>query len=107
MRTTPIDSGTFDHESDQLRLRVRLYILGDTSFSRKVVETVRDLCEEFLGNGYLLEIVDLEADPARAGQDGIIAVPTLLRLQPEPEKRIIGDMTERELIVKGLGLRQL
>ena len=39
---------------------------------------------------------------AQATQDQIICVPTLLRLAPPPARRIIGDMSDVERVLKGL-----
>lgn len=74
-------------------MKLRLYIAGSTTRAARAVENVRSFAEAAVGSGaYELEVVDLRAHPARAEEDRILATPTLIRLDPAPERRIIGDL---------------
>ena len=74
-------------------MRLRLYVAGGTPRSSRAVENVRAFAEGAAGaGGYELEVVDLRSEPARAEDDRILATPTLIRLEPEPQRRIIGDL---------------
>ena len=84
---------------------LRLYIAGETSRSRKAIETLKKLCQEHLGEDYRLEVIDLRKNPALARGDQIVAVPTLVRKLPQPLKRIIGDLTNVERVLVGLDIR--
>jgi circadian clock protein KaiB len=83
---------------------LRLYVTGMTPRSMRAVETVRALCRERLDGRHELEIVDVYQQPARISEDQIFAIPTLVRVQPTPLRRIIGDMSNRERLLWGLGL---
>lgn len=50
-----------------------------------------------------LEVVDIFADPIRAMEDNIPVIPTLLKLTP-PVARIVGDLSQREMVLVALGL---
>ena len=52
--------------------------------------------------GNELEVIDILDDPTLAEQDGIIASPTLVKRHPPPLRRIIGDLSDREMVLKVL-----
>lgn len=86
------------------RYLLRLYITGSTPRSIRAVENLRRICERYMPERYDIEIIDIYADPeaARAGQ--VIAAPTLVRVQPEPLRRVIGDLADEDRVVLGLDL---
>ena len=84
---------------------LRLYVTGLTSRSTRAIRIVRALCEEHLAGNYDLEIVDVYQQPTRIQEDQVFAIPTLVKSSPFPLRRIIGDMSDEEKVLKGLGLR--
>lgn len=83
---------------------LRLYVTGLTSRSTRAIRIVRALCEEHLAGKYDLEIVDVYQQPTRIQEDQIFAIPTLVKSSPFPLRRIIGDMSDRNRLMHGLGL---
>ena len=83
---------------------LRLYVTGLTSRSTRAITTVRDVCEQHLHGRYELEIIDVYQQPGRISADQIIAIPTLVRSQPAPIRYVVGDMTDRQRLLFGLGL---
>ncbi len=75
---------------------LRLYIAGETPRSIMALANLRKICEKELGGRYRLEVIDLQKHPARAEEDQIVAVPTLVRKLPPPMRRIIGDLAKDE-----------
>jgi circadian clock protein KaiB len=49
--------------------------------------------------------VDLLENPARAKEDEVIAAPTLAKISPLPARRFIGDLSQTDRILSGLGLK--
>ena len=49
-------------------------------------------------------MIDIYQDVQRSRDDAVIAAPTLVKSEPLPRSRIIGDMTRTEKILVGLGL---
>lgn len=84
--------------------RLRLYVVGTTPSSSRAIVNVRKLCEEHLSDEYDLEVVDISLNPSMASTAQIIAAPTLVKEQPPPECRFIGDMSDTERLLTGLGL---
>jgi circadian clock protein KaiB len=85
--------------------QLRLYIAGQTPRSVGALANLKTICEEHLHGRYELEVIDLVQNPALASGDQILAVPTLVRRLPEPIKKIIGDLSNRERVLVGLDLR--
>ena len=83
---------------------LRLYITGSTPRSARAIENMRRICEEHLAGRYDLEVIDIYQRPEAAREFQLIAVPTLVRLLPEPLRRIIGDLSDRDKVLQGLDL---
>ncbi len=83
---------------------LRLYVTGMTTRSTRAINIVRAVCDEHLAGRYSLEIVDVYQQPARIREDQIIAIPTLVKCGPSPLRRIVGDMSNRDRLLLGLGL---
>ena len=83
---------------------LRLYVAGQTPKSMAAFSNLKKLCEEHLQGQYRIEVIDLLANPALAKGDQIFAIPTLVRKLPEPIKKIIGDLSNKERVLVGLDL---
>ena len=86
---------------------LRLYVAGPTPKSVAAFRNIKQLCEEHLAGKYCIEVVDLTKDPHLAQSDQILAVPTLVRKQPTPVRKIIGTLSNSERVLAGLDLRPL
>lgn len=84
---------------------LRLYVAGISVRSSEAIRTIMALCEEHLKDHYELEIIDIYKQPTLAKGEQIIAVPTLIKQLPQPLRRIIGDMANKERILVGLDVR--
>jgi circadian clock protein KaiB len=94
-------------ESDNGRYRLKLYVTGTTPVSSRAVVNVRRFCEEYLPDCHDLEIIDVLRTPGLAKEMQLIAVPTLIKELPLPERRFIGDMSATERLVTGLQIKTL
>lgn len=83
---------------------LRLYVTGMTARSTRAINAVRSVCDEHLAGRYTLEIIDVYQQPARIREDQVVAIPTLVKSGPSPLRRIIGDMSNRDRLLLGLGL---
>jgi len=82
----------------------RLYVTGASPNSLRAIANTRDLCEEHFNDNYELEIIDVHQQPSVARQENIIALPLLIKKHPLPEKRLIGDMSDMEWVLKSIGV---
>jgi circadian clock protein KaiB len=98
---------TFEPAAHRLpaeRYVLRLYVTGMTSRSARAVNNLRAICDDYLEGRYDLEVIDIYQQPALAKGEQIIAAPTLIKKLPLPMRRIIGDMSNRERVLRGLDL---
>jgi len=84
--------------------QLRLYIAGASPNSNRAINNIRLFCEEHLKGRYELEIIDVYQQPQIATKDQVIALPLLIKSSPPPFKRLIGDMSDKEKVIKGLDL---
>ena len=85
--------------------RLRLYVAGQTAKSLAAIANLHRICETHLAGQYAIEVIDLTQTPQLAAGDQILALPTLVRLLPEPIKKIIGDLANDERVLVGLDVR--
>ncbi|MDW7772414.1 MAG: circadian clock KaiB family protein [Desulfobulbaceae bacterium] len=86
---------------------LRLYVAGATKKSSHSIERIRKICEKYLAGRYELEVIDIYQHPESAGEEQVIAAPTLVKSLPKPIRKLIGDMSDEDRILIGLGLKQL
>ncbi len=84
---------------------LRLYVAGQTPKSLVAFANLRKICEEHLAGKYRIEVIDLLENPTLARSDQILAIPTLVRKLPEPVRKIIGDLSNKERVLVGLDVR--
>ena len=83
---------------------LRLFVTGMTPRSTRAIRAVRELCERRLKDRFQLEIVDVYQQPQLIQGEQIFATPTLVKYEPGPLRRIIGDMSDANRLCFGLGL---
>ena len=83
--------------------KLRLYVAGDAPNSQQARENLAAVLED-AGDEYQLEIIDCLADPLRSLNDGIVVTPTLLKVEPEPRKTVIGNLADTEYLRRTIGL---
>lgn len=83
---------------------LRLYVTGSTLRSTRAIDNLRRVLESQLPDSYDLEVVDVYQHPEAAAEHQILAAPTLIKLQPEPVRRIIGDLSDTERVIRSLDL---
>jgi circadian clock protein KaiB len=86
------------------RYKLRLFITGSTPRSTRALENMRRICAEMLDGRYELEVIDVYKNPEATREFQIIATPTLVKILPEPLRRIIGDLSNQERVLAGLDL---
>jgi circadian clock protein KaiB len=83
---------------------LRLYVSLRSARSSRAIEVGRRLHQRLQPLGGRCDILDVSQNPELADEDRILATPTLVRRQPEPLLRIIGDMDDLERLVDRLDL---
>jgi len=81
-----------------------LYITGASPNSSRAITNFKNLCEGCLKDKYELNIIDVYQQPHIAKGVDIIALPLLVRKLPLPERRLIGDLSDKEKVIRNLGI---
>jgi circadian clock protein KaiB len=63
---------------------------------------LRRLIDDLLSGSCELDIIDVLENPQVAEDDKILATPTLVKELPLPQRRIIGDLSDKEKVMMGL-----
>jgi circadian clock protein KaiB len=72
--------------------------------SLKAIENLKSICEQHLKGRYSLEITDILKFPETMYENDLIASPTLIKRAPSPVKKLIGDLSNRERVLKLLSI---
>lgn len=83
---------------------LKLYVTGSTPRSMKAIHNLKLVCEEYLHDDYDLEVIDIYKDPDAAREEQIIAAPTLIKRLPAPLRRFVGDLSNTQKLLTGLGV---
>jgi circadian clock protein KaiB len=83
---------------------LRLFVTGHTQKSMRAVRNITALCEQHLHGSYELEVIDVYQQPELAAEHQLVAAPTLFKLQPQPPRKMIGDMSDTGRVLAGLGI---
>ncbi|MFM8321367.1 MAG: circadian clock KaiB family protein [Chloroflexota bacterium] len=84
--------------------KFRLYIAGGAPHSERAIDNLQRLCQEYVVGPFEIELVDILQQPLRAFEDQVLVTPTLVRLQPGPKVRLMGDLSDSRQVLLSLGL---
>jgi circadian clock protein KaiB len=87
---------------DEANLVLRLFIAGTTPRSQRAVLNLRTLCEAHFPGRCEVEVIDVYQQPSLAREHQILVVPTLIRDAPAPTRRIVGDLSNTEVVLAAL-----
>jgi circadian clock protein KaiB len=83
---------------------VCLYVAGDSPNSLAALANVRGALQAHPNHPVTLEVIDIVRDPDRGVRDGVLMTPMLVRAEPGPERRVLGSLHDRGLLLGILGL---
>ena len=90
-----------------MMFKLRLFVTGRTPQSQRAINNLRAICETDIQGAYEVEVIDVLEHPQLAENDKILATPTLVKRLPEPIRKIIGDLSDREKVLLGLNVEVL
>src|SRR6185436_14904431 len=85
------------------RLELTLFVSGASPASARALRRLREICERHFASRYELKVVDIYQQPAEVVARGVLAVPTLIKELPLPQRVLIGDFTDEARVLAGLG----
>jgi circadian clock protein KaiB len=84
--------------------KFRLYVAGDTQNSAQAAANLMAICQAHLPGRHEIEVVDVFREPKRALADGIFLTPTLVKLAPDPARKIVGTLSQTQTVLEALEL---
>ena len=81
-----------------------LYVYDQTPKSAAAFANLKGICHGNLEDKCRITLVDIKKSPLSAKENEIVAVPTLEKTFPFPVRRVIGDLSNTERVLAGLGL---
>jgi circadian clock protein KaiB len=81
-----------------------LFVSGASPNSVRAINNLQKILEDRVSGKYQLTVVDVRQEKAIAEKEQIIALPLLVKRSPQPERRLIGDMSDTTKVLKGLGI---
>lgn len=102
MTLPPLQTPNEPADGSTQTLMLTLYVAGSALNSLRALTNLRAICEAHFSGRYQLEIVDIFDDPLRALADKVLVTPTLLKQAPAPSLRIMGDLSETQVVLLAL-----
>jgi circadian clock protein KaiB len=92
------------NDEESLYYQLRLFVTGASPNSVRAISNIKQISEQHIPDKYSLEIIDIYQDAALAETEQLIALPLLIKKSPLPERRLIGDMSDINKVLRGLGI---
>jgi len=89
-------------ESKDQHYVLQLFVAGTTPNSLRAIQNVRLICEEQLPGRHELEVIDIYQHTGQLAAGQVVVAPTLVRQNPLPVRKLVGDLTSRNRILEGL-----
>lgn len=83
----------------------RLFLRGDSPTTEDTLQRLHQSLDRALGHPYTLKLIDVLKHPQQAEIDRVSATPTLIRVWPQPVRRIVGELDDLDRILGLLGNR--
>jgi circadian clock protein KaiB len=92
--------------SSTTKHKFMLFVSGMSVKSGHAIENLRKICDQYLKDNYELEIIDISRDTEQAAIHQIVAIPTLIKSNPAPRRIILGDLSDKEKVLRILNIRE-
>jgi len=90
--------------SRSVKFKFRLYVAGNTQNSAQARANLGAICRDRLPDRHEIEIVDVFKEPMRALMDGVFMTPMLVKLAPSPIQKVVGTLSQTNIVLHALGL---
>src|ERR1700743_3763407 len=100
MRKQKKDSADPGTSPDSPRYIFHLFVAGASPNSSRAIANLHEICEMHLKGHYHLEVIDVYQQAERAKQESLVALPLLIKRQPLPQRKLVGDLSDRPKVLK-------
>lgn len=103
MSILPVLAG-FVPSEHEFEYELQLFVAGASPRAEAALRNIQGICERHLLGRHTLTVVDIQQNPARAFEENILGVPCLVKKRPGLIRRLVGDLTDADRVLKVLGL---
>lgn len=97
----PVEAQAHGSDADMSQGYVlRLFVASHNIRTKSILENLHQLLDQVLDVPYTLKVIDVAKHPDRAEADQIAATPTLVKVWPEPVRRLVGDQLETDNVMQ-------
>jgi circadian clock protein KaiB len=89
---------------DLIQYELTLFVTGASDLSARAIANARQLCDTHLSGRANLLVVDVHANLDALLASGVVATPTLVKTFPLPLRRIVGDLSHTDKVLRALDL---
>ena len=86
------------------KFKFELYITGNSLRSELAIRSIKNICDDLLKDNFSLDIIDVLEAPELAEREKVLATPTLIKRVPPPLRRLVGDLSNTDLVKHYLDL---
>jgi circadian clock protein KaiB len=87
-----------------VEVQLELFVVGSSTKARLAEDNLRRFCDARIPGRYQLRITDVLENADAAEAANIIATPALVRRAPLPVRVLVGDLSRRDALARGLDL---
>jgi circadian clock protein KaiB len=79
---------------------LRLFVAGKDITTKRTLQMLHQVLEEQLNHPYTLKVIDILKHPELAEIDRISTTPTLIRVLPQPVRRVVGGLDDLQRAIQ-------
>lgn len=79
---------------------LRLFVCGHTAATERTLKRLHQLLQQGSASPYTLKVIDVFTHPEQTEADRVSATPTLLKVSPEPFRRIVGELDNADAVLR-------
>lgn len=83
-----------------MKYKLKTFIAGNSGASARAVARIEQLCREV--NDIENEFVDIFENPQAAIDSNVIATPMVVRVEPQPDVKVVGDVADLNRLLQML-----
>jgi circadian clock protein KaiB len=106
--TSPVEDTVngFEVSADEgdIFYKLTLFVSGASALAARAIANATRLCELHCNGHYHLSVIDIHEDPGSLLTNNLLATPTLVKTQPGPARRVVGDLSHTEKVLATLDL---
>jgi len=103
----PHDGARWNRKGELLGMRkltLKVFVYGSVERYRHAVDVLRRVCQQSSPDAHHVEIIDVRKSPDLAEAYNVLATPTVLKTNPGPQQRLLGDFRDPDMVASWLGL---